>query len=73
MTKRVQAIRAGRIDDVPPWCYMRPGMTAMEAARVAIRELGITHPLDVLLTLWTLQGGMAPGTPARRFDHEGGG
>lgn len=73
MTKPIQTIRAGRLDQVPPWCFMKPGMTPMEGAKAAIRALGITHPLDVLLTLWTLQGGMAPGTPARRFDHEGGG
>ncbi len=50
----------GRIEDVPPWCYMKPGMTPMEGAKAAIRALDITHPLDVLLTLWKLQGGMAP-------------
>lgn len=73
MTKPIQTIRAGRLDQVPPWCFMKPGMTPMEGAKAAIRALSITHPLDVLLTLWALQGGMAPGTSARRFDHEGGG
>ncbi len=73
MAKRIQTIRAGRLDEVPPYCFMKPGMTPMEGAKAAIRALGITHPLDVLLTLWALQGGMAPGDSARHFDHEGGG
>lgn len=64
--------RAGRIDEVPPHCFMKPGMTPMEGAKAAIRALGITHPWDVLLVLWRLQGGMAPGTSPKRFDHEGG-
>ncbi len=64
--------RTGRIDEIPPYCFMKPGMTPMEGAKATIRALGITHPLDVLLTLWALQGGMAPGTSPRRFDHEGG-
>lgn len=72
MAKTKHLHRPGRIDEVPPWCYMRPGMTPMEAARVAIRDLGIKHPLDVLLTLWALQGGMAPAASAKRFDHVGG-
>lgn len=72
MAKTKHLRRAGRIEEIPPWCFMKPGMTPMEGAKAAIRALGITHPLDVLLTLWALQGGMAPGTSARRFDHEGG-
>ena len=59
MAKTKHLHRPGRIDEIPPWCYMRPGMTAMQGAKAAIRALGSTHPLDVLLTLWALQGGMA--------------
>lgn len=60
MAKEKHIHRPGRLDEVPPWCYMKPGMSAMEGARVAIRELGIRQPLDVPLTLWALQGGMTP-------------
>lgn len=55
MAKTKHIHRAGRIDEVPPWCYMKPGMSPEEGARAAIRALGITHPLDVLVTLWTLR------------------
>ena len=60
MAKEKHIRRPGHIDEVPPWCYMKPGMTPMEGAKAAIRALGITHPLDVLITLWKLQGGMTP-------------
>ncbi len=56
MTKRTQAIlRRGRIEDVPPWCYWRPGMSPEAAALDAARALEIAHPLDLLNLLWALR------------------
>jgi len=55
MTKRVQAIRAGRLDAVPPWCYWRLGMSPEAAALDAARAMEITHPLDLLSLLWALR------------------
>ncbi len=55
MAKPKHIHRAGRIDEIPPYCYMKPGMSPEEGTRAAIRALGITHPLDVLVTLWTLR------------------
>lgn len=55
MTKRIQAIRAGRLDQVPPWCYWRPGMSPEAAALDAARALELTHPLDLLNLLSVLR------------------
>lgn len=55
MTKRTQDIRAGRLDQVPPWCYWRPGMSPEAAALDAARVLEVTHPLDLLNLLWALR------------------
>lgn len=55
MTKRVQAIRAGRIDDVPPWCHWRPGISPEGAALAAAKAMELTHPLDLLNLLWALR------------------
>lgn len=55
MAKEKHIHRPGRIDEVPPFCFMKPGMSPEEGARAAIRALGIKHPLDVLVTLWTLR------------------
>lgn len=55
MAKPKHIHRAGRIDEIPPYCFMKPGMSPEEGTRAAIRALGITHPLDVLVMLWTLR------------------
>lgn len=56
MTKRTQAIlRHGRIEDVPPWHFWRPGMSPEVAALDAARAMEITHPLDLLNLLWALR------------------
>lgn len=55
MTKRTQDIRAGRLDQVPPWCYWCPGMSPEAAALDAARILEVTHPLDLLNLLWALR------------------
>lgn len=55
MTKRTHDIRAGRLDQVPPWCYWRPGMSPEAAALDAARVLEVTHPLDLLNLLWALR------------------
>ena len=55
MTKRIQDIRAGRLDQVPPWCYWRPGMSPEVAALAAAKAMELTHPLDLLNLLWALR------------------
>ncbi len=55
MTKRVHATFPGRIEDVPPWCYWRAGMSPEAAALEAAKALEITHPLDLLNLLWALR------------------
>lgn len=55
MTKRVQATFPGRIEDVPPWCHWRPGMSPEAAALDAARAMEITHPLDLLNLLSALR------------------
>ena len=55
MTKRVCIVRRGRIEDVPPWCFWRPGMSPEAAALEAAKALEITHPLDLLNLLWALR------------------
>lgn len=55
MAKAKHLRRAGRIEEIPPWCFMKPGMSPMEGAKAAVRDMKITHPLDVLVTLWTLR------------------
>ncbi len=55
MTKCVCIVRRGRIEDVPPWCYWRAGMSPEAAALAAARALEITHPLDLLNLLSALR------------------
>jgi len=55
MTKRVQAIRAGGIEDVPPWCHWRLGMSPETAALAAAKALELTHPIELLNLLWALR------------------
>lgn len=55
MTKRVCLVRRGRIEDVPPWCYWRPGMSPEAASLDAARAMEITHPLDLLNLLSALR------------------
>lgn len=46
---------ACRPDEVPPYSYRLPGMSADEAAVVAVREMRISHPCDALAVLWELR------------------
>lgn len=55
MSKHGHAVFHGRIEDVPPWCYWRPGMSPEAAALAAAKALEITHPLDLLNLLWVLR------------------
>lgn len=55
MTKRVQIIRAGRIDQVPPWCFMQAGLSPEEGALAVAKDLKLTHPLDLLNVLLILR------------------
>lgn len=47
-----QTITAGQ---VPPYCYRQTGMSADEAAVVAVREMRISHLCDALALLWELR------------------
>lgn len=55
MTKRIQDIRAGRLDQVPPYCYLQPGMSPEVAALAAAKDMELTHPLELLNVLWVLR------------------
>lgn len=55
MSKHGHATFPGRIEDVPPWCYWRPGMSPEAATLAAVKAIGITHPLDLLNLLWALR------------------
>ena len=55
MSKHGHATFPGRIEDVPPWCYWRPGMSSEAAALDAARAMEITHPLDLLNLLSALR------------------
>lgn len=55
MTKRVQIIRIGRFDQVPPYCFMRAGMSPEEGALAAAKDLKLIHPLDLLNLLCALR------------------
>lgn len=55
MAERKIVIRPGRLADVPPWCYWRPGMSPEAAALAAARALEVTHPLDLLNLLLAMR------------------
>lgn len=55
MTKRVQIIRAGRFDQVPPYCFMQAGLSPEEGALAAAKDLKLTHPIDLLNVLLILR------------------
>lgn len=50
-----QAIFRGHHQDMPPWCYWRPGMSPEVAALAAAKAMELTHPLDLLNLLWVLR------------------
>lgn len=41
--------------EVPPFCFLRPGLAPEEAAIAAVKALGMSHPADALHTLWKLR------------------
>lgn len=43
------------IDQVPPYCYRQPGMSAEAGSGAAVKALGITHPCDAVALLWALR------------------
>ncbi len=55
MTKSKHKFSTCRLDEVPPYCFMKPGMSPEEGAMAAVMAMKITHPLDVLVTRWTLR------------------
>lgn len=55
MTKNKTSPKTATVDQVPPYCYRRPGMSAEAGASTAVKELGITHPCDALALLWELR------------------
>ncbi|UCV28116.1 hypothetical protein [Ferribacterium limneticum] len=62
MSKTKTTTTTASIDQVPPYCYRRPGMSAEEGAGAAVKELGITHSCDALALLWELRR-VAKGAP----------
>lgn len=57
-------------DQVPPYSYQLPGMSADEAAVVAVREMRISHPCDALAVLWELRR-EACGAQTTTHEHQG--
>lgn len=55
MTKNKMTPKTATVDQVPPYCYRRPDMSAEAGAGAAVKELGITHPCDALALLWELR------------------
>jgi hypothetical protein len=47
--------RACSVTEVPPYCFLKPGMSPEEAACAAVRELGIVTEIDAIAILWELQ------------------
>lgn len=68
-TTKAPTANAATFDQVPPYCYRRPGMSAEEGAAAAIKELGITHLCDAIALLWALRRAAKPepsGTSEKR-------
>lgn len=42
-------------EDIPPYCYRLPGMSAEEGAATAVKDLRIAHACDALSILWELR------------------
>lgn len=55
MSKLKRVFRTCRLDEVPPFCFMKPGMTPEEGALAAVKAMGMTHPIDALETLLRLR------------------
>lgn len=55
MSKLKRVFRTCRIDEVPPFCFMQPGMTPEEGALAAVKAMEMTLPIDVLETLFRLR------------------
>lgn len=43
------------VDQIPPYCYRLPGISAEAGALAAAKALRITHPCDALALLWELR------------------
>lgn len=65
-TKKHSHAPAARFRKCPPFCYLRPGMTAEEGALSAIKALEITYPLDSLAILWILRRDIEQSETARK-------
>ncbi len=55
MSKLKRVFRTCRINEVPPFCFMKPGMTPEEGALAAVKAMGMTHPIDALETFLRLR------------------
>lgn len=51
---RIQRSQA-TLAEVPPFCFLRPGLAPEDAATAAVKALGMSHPADALHTLWKLR------------------
>lgn len=47
--------RSVSLDEVPPFCFLLPGLSPEVAAISAVKALGMSHPVDALHTLWKLR------------------
>lgn len=47
--------RSATLAEVPPFCFLRPGLAIEEAAAAAVQALGIRHRLEAVQMLWKLQ------------------
>jgi hypothetical protein len=55
MSKLKRVFRTCRINEVPPFCFMKPGMTPEEGALAAVKAMEMTLPIDALETLFRLR------------------
>lgn len=55
MSKLKRVFRTCRINEVPPFCFMQPGMTPEEGALAAVKAMEMTLPIDALETLFRLR------------------
>lgn len=52
--------KTAKVEEVPPYCYAAPGMSAEESALEAVKALQIAHAADALGLLWQLRRVAAP-------------
>lgn len=52
--------KTAKVEEVPPYCYAAPGMSAEESALEAVKAMQIAHAADALGLLWRLRRVAAP-------------